>query len=267
MPRQGKPRLIHPACATSLSLANLSPLAELLFFHMIANADDQGRLPGDLRVLKALVCPMREEITRENLGTLLSEIELQNLVICYSDCEGPVIQISKWWKYQTQQWAYRSQYTPPPGWTDHLRFKKGGTVHTSDWPPAGEASGEAMGEPPGDTSGKGTGNPIRAQFSQLYEKEIGVISAAISQELTEFAAEYKAKEAPLGWISEAFKEAAAMNKRNWKYVKAILIRWMTEGKQSKTHKLQDIVEEKTEELAKQWEEEHRRIIEQESSAE
>ena len=266
MPRQGKPRSIHPSCSTSLSLANLSPLAELLFYHMIANADDQGRLPGDLRVLKALVCPMREEITRENINTLLDEIENQGMILRYSDSNGPVIQIRNWWKHQSPQWSYPSEYAPPPGWVDHLRFKKGGAVHTSSWPPAGEPSGEALGEASRDTTGKDTGDPVLAQLSQLYEKEIGVISAAISQELTEFATEYKEKGAPLEWINEAFKEAAAMNKRNWKYVKAILVRWMTEGKQSKTHK-QDIVEERMEELAKQWEEEHQRLLEQESSAE
>ena len=268
MPRQGKPRSIHPSCSTSLSLANLSPLAELLFYHMIANADDQGRLPGDLRVLKALVCPMREEITRENISVLLGEIANQEMIVRYNDSDGPVIQLRNWWRYQQQQWAYKSRYAPPARWVDHLRFKRGGIVHTMNWPPtpetSSEASPEASGEASGDTTGKGTGDPVLAQLSQLYEKEIGIISAAISQELTEFAAEYKAKEAPLEWISEAFKEAATMNKRNWKYVKAILVRWVTEGKQGKTHK-QDI-EEEMEELAKQWEEEHQRLLEQESSA-
>jgi len=269
MPRQGKPRYIHPACGTSLSLASLSPLAEVLFIHMLANADDQGRLPGDPRVLKALVCPMRDEISRENVNSLLGEIESQKMLLRYDDSSEPAIQLCNWWRYQSPQWAYPSRYAPPSGWTDHLRYKKEGKVHTLNWPPSGEtlgvASPEASAEASAGATGKGTGSPILAQLSQLYESEIGVISAVIAQELAEFAAEYKGKGAPLEWINEAFKEAAAMNKRNWKYVKAILVRWMAEGKQSKTHK-QDIAEEKMEEMAKQWEEEHQRIVEQESSA-
>jgi DnaD/phage-associated family protein len=37
---------------------------------------------------------------------------------------------------------------------------------------------------------------------------------------------------PAPWIESAFKEAVSLNKRNWKYIEAILKRWESEGKES-----------------------------------
>ena len=41
---------------------------------------------------------------------------------------------------------------------------------------------------------------------------------------------------PATWIKEAIKEAVARNKRNWRYIAAILERWATEGKGDGTYR-------------------------------
>jgi len=68
----------------------------------------------------------------------------------------------------------------------------------------------------------------------LYEQNIGMLTPMIVEELKEAAKLY-----PSQWINEAFKEAVAMNKRNWKYIARILERWASEGKDSGTRR-QDI---------------------------
>jgi len=148
MARQGKPRDIHSACTTSLSLASVSPLAEVLFFRMIATADDQGRLSGDPRILKAEACPMREDINSTNIAPLLEELGHEKMIMLYNDSSSnsPIIQLCNWWTYQSQQWAYPSKYPPAPSWVDHLRYKKGGKVLTRNWPPTGEVSPEDVEE-------------------------------------------------------------------------------------------------------------------------
>ena len=94
----------------------------------------------------------------------------------------------------------------------------------------------------------------------LYEKEIGVISPIISQQLIDFAASYKESGAPLDWIPEAFTEAANHNKRNWAYVKAILNRWISEGKGKRKE------ESTQEEAVKEWDERQKQFIEENSAA-
>jgi DnaD/phage-associated family protein len=66
--------------------------------------------------------------------------------------------------------------------------------------------------------------PLPNIFS-LYEQNIGMLRPLIAEQLQEAERLY-----PADWIESAFKEAAALNKRSWKYVLRILERWSIEGK-------------------------------------
>jgi DnaD/phage-associated family protein len=59
----------------------------------------------------------------------------------------------------------------------------------------------------------------------LYEQNIGLLTPMIAEELKDAEKVY-----PEEWIKDAFKEAVANNKRNWRYIARILERWTTEGK-------------------------------------
>ena len=65
----------------------------------------------------------------------------------------------------------------------------------------------------------------RPTIYDLYERHIGLLSPIIAQELTDAAETYPAR-----WIEEAFEIAVRMGVRRWRYVQAILERWMREGK-------------------------------------
>ena len=59
----------------------------------------------------------------------------------------------------------------------------------------------------------------------LYEQLTGTLTPLIVDELKEAEQTY-----PQAWIEEAFREAAAHSKYNWRYVARILERWAIEGK-------------------------------------
>jgi len=59
----------------------------------------------------------------------------------------------------------------------------------------------------------------------LYEQNIGMLTPMIADELKEAEKLY-----PESWIRDAIKEAAALNKRSWRYISRILERWSAEGK-------------------------------------
>ncbi len=65
----------------------------------------------------------------------------------------------------------------------------------------------------------------RPNIFVLYEQNIGVLQPIIAEELQEAEETY-----PAEWIEEAFKIAVEQNVRKWRYVRAILERWVTEGK-------------------------------------
>jgi len=86
----------------------------------------------------------------------------------------------------------------------------------------GRAAVEAIahGEWPGELESAG-----RPNVFTLYEQNIGLLTPLIADELREAEQTY-----PADWIEEAFREAVSLNKRSWKYIRAILERWRTEGR-------------------------------------
>ncbi len=65
----------------------------------------------------------------------------------------------------------------------------------------------------------------RPNIFVLYEQNIGLLQPMIAEELQDAERTY-----PQEWIEEAFRIAVEHNVRNWKYVRRILERWATEGK-------------------------------------
>jgi DnaD/phage-associated family protein len=65
--------------------------------------------------------------------------------------------------------------------------------------------------------------PSRSIYA-LYEQNIGPLTPLVAEELRDAEELY-----PQEWLRPAFERAAARNKRNWRYVEAILKRWAAEG--------------------------------------
>lgn len=61
----------------------------------------------------------------------------------------------------------------------------------------------------------------------LYQENIGLLTPLVAEELREAEKTY-----PSAWIEDAFREAAALNKRSWRYISRILERWSIEGKRN-----------------------------------
>ena len=66
----------------------------------------------------------------------------------------------------------------------------------------------------------------RANIFTLYEENIGAVTPLLADELREAEATY-----PWVWVQEAFREAVALGRRNWRYISRILERWAEEGKE------------------------------------
>jgi DnaD/phage-associated family protein len=69
---------------------------------------------------------------------------------------------------------------------------------------------------------------------RLYEENIGPMTPLLAEALQEAEDTY-----PADWIEDAMRIAVENNKRNWRYVSAILERWNREGRNAKKTKAQD----------------------------
>jgi DNA replication protein len=65
----------------------------------------------------------------------------------------------------------------------------------------------------------------RVNIYELYEQNIGLLTPLLAEELADALTLY-----PVDWIEDAFREAVAHNKRNWRYVQRILEGWDSRGR-------------------------------------
>lgn len=76
-----------------------------------------------------------------------------------------------------------------------------------------------------------TAGAARPNIFSLYEQNIGLLTPMLAEELREAEAEY-----PLDWIEDAFRLAVESNVRKWVYIRAILERWVREGRDDESHR-------------------------------
>jgi DNA replication protein len=69
----------------------------------------------------------------------------------------------------------------------------------------------------------------RPNIFVLYEQNIGGLTPMMAEELRAAEQDY-----PAEWIEEAFRAAVTANVRKWSYVRSILERWRTEGRDDET---------------------------------
>ena len=92
--------------------------------------------------------------------------------------------------------------------------------------PLGRAIAASLATDPGRAAGSVTLPPRdRPNIFKLYEENIGPLTPLMADVLRAAENEYAAE-----WLGEAFEVAVTRNKRNWKYIEAILKRWKEEGK-------------------------------------
>lgn len=141
-----------------------------LFPLMWANADDQGRLCGDPEEIKYSCCPNVDHITKTDIPELLKDLENNQLIKVYPTPQSTAIQFLDWWHPvlgQRPQWASPSQYPPPDGWTDRLRYHSTPTeIIIENWVPPGQFNRALPSELP-STPEEGLPSTLRSRKNNL----------------------------------------------------------------------------------------------------
>jgi len=116
-----RPRRVPPEFCTDELLEGCTLLATLLLYRLISLADDQGRLPGHPKYVRATCFPMRPEVTERKVAAALDELVRAGFVIRYDHRGRVLLQIDRWFDLQGkwgQRRTYPSQYPAPAGWMD-----------------------------------------------------------------------------------------------------------------------------------------------------
>lgn len=113
------PRAIYPEIADSASLARCGLLANALFPRLIAQADDQGRLPGSAREVQMQCLPHLGYVRTDEVDAALDALQAEHHLLRYEAGGRALVQLITWWRWQSsQRRAYPSRWPAPKGWHD-----------------------------------------------------------------------------------------------------------------------------------------------------
>jgi DNA replication protein len=73
--------------------------------------------------------------------------------------------------------------------------------------------------------------PADPNVFRLYERHVATLTPLVAQQLAEAAETY-----PPAWIADAFDEAVARDRRSWGFIRRLLERWASEGREHATHR-------------------------------
>ena len=232
----------------------LDDVTRLLWIGLITIcADDQGRFQNNDFLIKSQVFPADRKSPSRILKSL-QFLEEKGMIFCYEKDGKSLAQIVNWWKHQAPSWAAASLYPAPDGWTDRVKVNsKGNKVLMENWTEQGGFMEVPTKVPTQVPAQVHTQVPKQVVFKvkdkdkikvklteeeedarakkiadvlNSYFDEIGNITPVIKSEITEMLD----SGVPPEWFALAFRECAANDVRTWAYAKAILNRWLSDGK-------------------------------------
>lgn len=113
-------RMIDTSMWSNENFAALPAMARLLQIGLINHADDQGRVKANPMFLSKEIFPY-DRVTPTNITKWLELIALNGTIILYAVEGKQYAQLTKWWEYQSLQYAAPSEYPAPPDWKDRIR--------------------------------------------------------------------------------------------------------------------------------------------------
>lgn len=107
-------RDISPEIWVNEQLGNVCREARLLFIGIISAADDDGRLKGSARILRAQVFPLDEDLPSTTVGLWRDALAEQGLICCYRVDGTEYLHLPTWSKWQAMNRTYPSKIPPCP---------------------------------------------------------------------------------------------------------------------------------------------------------
>lgn len=89
-------RYLKPGICDSDSIDKCTPLAECLFYRLLVNVDDFGRLDARPAVIRSRCFPLKDTLTNKDTDNLLLELRDCGLIILYKINGCIYLQLDKW---------------------------------------------------------------------------------------------------------------------------------------------------------------------------
>ena len=112
----------------------LNYFERLLWIGLFATvADDQGRMIDSTALIRARVF-LYDKVSDAQAEKALIKLAAADKIIRYKKDNKILIQIVKWWTYQTPSWASASKHSAPDNWIDRVKcHAKGKKIIMLNW--------------------------------------------------------------------------------------------------------------------------------------
>lgn len=108
-------RSVHPEIAENETLVDVSPRAERTFLRLLTYLDDDGRGKDNLRLIKAGIYPLHDDMTIEEIDVDLWELVGHGLLLRYEvDGQKVIAARANEWRWQKPQRPTASKLPAPP---------------------------------------------------------------------------------------------------------------------------------------------------------
>jgi hypothetical protein len=156
-------------------VGSLTHFERLLWIGMITSvADDQGRLMDNPALIRAKVF-LFDNVNDKEVESALQKLCVAKKIVRYVDGTKNLIQIVRWWKYQSPSWSNPSKFSPPDKWTDRAKYHaQGNKIVTLNWDKEGGYVDDYVGcyvPPLGSDIDKNREEKLRQE--EIKEEEVG----------------------------------------------------------------------------------------------
>ena len=105
-------RIIKESVCTSDTLDELSWFEEVVFYRLLVNCDDYGRMDGRAAIVKSRLFPLKSNVTERSITEALNKLSIVGLVTMYEYDGRPYLQLVTWERHQSIR-AKKSKYPSP----------------------------------------------------------------------------------------------------------------------------------------------------------
>jgi DnaD/phage-associated family protein len=215
-------RILKESICYSDDIDRLTAFEETVFYRLIVNADDFGRMDGRIPLLKSMLFRTKKGITEKNVEDAISKLASVGLVQCYIVDEKPFLQFPKWELHQVVR-AKKSKFPAPESnckqmiSNDFKCFRNPIQSNPNTNPNTNPTVCLSI-DSPNDVSSI-------SPSIEFYEQNIGPISRTIAEDMQAFMQLGVEEDV----IVEAIRRSVNNNKRKWSYTKGILRNLTNQG--------------------------------------
>jgi hypothetical protein len=141
----------------------------------VSCADDQGRVIDNNSVIRSKVFLFDSNVDDVMIETAVKILADAGKIVRYVSGNKRLIQIVKWWQYQTPSWASPSRFPAPNGWTDRAKYHTvGNKIEQLNWDKQGGFDNQMLRSAQGSAIEERRGEERKEEEYERKEEETNV---------------------------------------------------------------------------------------------